>query len=155
MAAQPQKCLETELQQKLVLAQKPTSTQASYSSSGSSLPSSKATVAQLSTPTPAADVYQLLLLQVPSPTSTNPLDQVNRYSNEGKRTIRFLKSPRFPVDVQPTDWAFQALQSLVERYGVIAGYPDGTYRNRNDTLRVAAGLNAALDRVNDNCRRYY
>lgn len=31
-------------------------------------------------------------------------------------------------DVQPTDWAFQALQSLVERYGCIAGYPNGTYR---------------------------
>jgi len=31
-------------------------------------------------------------------------------------------------DVRPTDWAFQALQSLVERYGCIAGYPDGTYR---------------------------
>lgn len=31
-------------------------------------------------------------------------------------------------DVQPTDWAFQALQSLVERYGVITGYPDGTFR---------------------------
>lgn len=29
-------------------------------------------------------------------------------------------------DVQTTDWAFQALQSLVERYGCIAGYPDGT-----------------------------
>ncbi|MGF1604362.1 MAG: porin, partial [Thermosynechococcaceae cyanobacterium] len=29
-------------------------------------------------------------------------------------------------DVRPTDWAFQALQSLVERYGCIAGYPDGT-----------------------------
>jgi uncharacterized protein involved in exopolysaccharide biosynthesis len=27
-------------------------------------------------------------------------------------------------DVRPTDWAFQALQSLVERYGCIAGYPD-------------------------------
>lgn len=31
-------------------------------------------------------------------------------------------------DVQPTDWVFQALQSLVERYGCIAGYPDGTFR---------------------------
>ena len=31
-------------------------------------------------------------------------------------------------DVKPTDWAFQALQSLVERYGCIAGYPDKTYR---------------------------
>ncbi len=30
-------------------------------------------------------------------------------------------------DVQPTDWAFQAVQSLVERYGCIAGYPDGSF----------------------------
>jgi len=27
-------------------------------------------------------------------------------------------------EVKPTDWAFQALQSLVERYGCIAGYPN-------------------------------
>lgn len=32
------------------------------------------------------------------------------------------------TDVKPTDWAFQALQSLVERYGCIVGYPDKTYR---------------------------
>ncbi|MGB3493156.1 MAG: iron uptake porin [Elainellaceae cyanobacterium] len=54
-------------------------------------------------------------------------------------------------DVQPTDWAFQALQSLVERYGCIAGYPDGTYRGDRALSRFefAAGLNACLDRVND------
>ncbi|NJL39282.1 MAG: iron uptake porin [Leptolyngbyaceae cyanobacterium SM1_4_3] len=54
-------------------------------------------------------------------------------------------------DVQPTDWAFSALQSLVERYGVIAGYPDGTYRGNRALTRYefAAGLNAALDRVNE------
>ncbi|PSB47179.1 porin [Cyanosarcina cf. burmensis CCALA 770] len=54
-------------------------------------------------------------------------------------------------DVQPTDWAFQALQSLVERYGCIAGYPDGTYRGNRALTRYefAAGLNACLDRVNE------
>ncbi|MFM7266786.1 MAG: S-layer homology domain-containing protein, partial [Cyanobium sp.] len=31
-------------------------------------------------------------------------------------------------DVKPTDWAFQALSNLIERYGCVAGYPDGTYR---------------------------
>jgi hypothetical protein len=31
-------------------------------------------------------------------------------------------------DIKPTDWAFQALQSLVERYGCIVGYPDKTFR---------------------------
>ena len=52
-------------------------------------------------------------------------------------------------DVQPTDWAFQALQSLVERYGCIAGYPDGTYRLDRALTRgeFAAGLNACLDRI--------
>ncbi|HHP7246158.1 MAG TPA: iron uptake porin, partial [Elainellaceae cyanobacterium] len=54
-------------------------------------------------------------------------------------------------DVQPTDWAFQALQSLVERYGCIAGYPDGTYRGNRSLSRYefAAGLNACLDRVSE------
>jgi BMFP domain-containing protein YqiC len=54
-------------------------------------------------------------------------------------------------DVKPTDWAFQALQSLVERYGVIAGYPDGTFRGNRSLTRYefAAGLRAALDKVNE------
>ncbi len=54
-------------------------------------------------------------------------------------------------DVRPTDWAFQALQSLVERYGCIAGYPDKTYRGNRAMTRFefAAGLNACLDRVNE------
>ncbi len=54
-------------------------------------------------------------------------------------------------DVQPTDWAFQALQSLVERYGAIAGYPNGTFRGSRALTRYefAAGLNAALDRVSE------
>lgn len=55
------------------------------------------------------------------------------------------------TDVRPTDWAFQALQSLVERYGCIVGYPDRTYRGNRALSRYefAAGLNACLDRVNE------
>jgi hypothetical protein len=54
-------------------------------------------------------------------------------------------------DVQPTDWAFQALQSLVERYGCIAGYPDRTFRGNRAMTRFefAAGMNACLDRINE------
>jgi hypothetical protein len=54
-------------------------------------------------------------------------------------------------DVQPTDWAFQALQSLVERYGCIAGYPDGTYKGNRAMTRYefAAGMNACLDRITE------
>ncbi|KAM3106988.1 iron uptake porin [Phormidesmis sp. 146-33] len=64
------------------------------------------------------------------------------------------------IDVKPTDWAFTALQSLVERYGCIAGYPDKTFRGvypRGGTasqraltrFEFAAGLNACLDRINE------
>ncbi len=54
-------------------------------------------------------------------------------------------------DIQPTDWAYQALQSLVERYGCVAGYPDGRYRGNRALTRYefAAGLNACLDRINE------
>jgi hypothetical protein len=54
-------------------------------------------------------------------------------------------------DVKPTDWAFTALQSLVERYGCIAGYPDSTFRGKQATSRYefAAGLNACLDKINE------
>lgn len=52
-------------------------------------------------------------------------------------------------DVRPTDWAFQALQSLVERYSCIVGYPDGTYRGNRALTRYefAAGVNACLDNI--------
>ncbi|NJN48541.1 MAG: iron uptake porin [Alkalinema sp. RL_2_19] len=54
-------------------------------------------------------------------------------------------------DVRPTDWAFQALQGLVERYGCIAGYPNQTYRGDRAISRYefAAGFNACMDRVNE------
>jgi hypothetical protein len=52
--------------------------------------------------------------------------------------------------VQPADWAFGALQSLVERYGCIAGYGDNTYLGNRTITRYefAAGLNACLEKIN-------
>jgi hypothetical protein len=52
-------------------------------------------------------------------------------------------------NVQPTDWAYEALRSLVERYGCIAGYPDGTFRGNRAMTRYefAAGLNACMNQI--------
>lgn len=52
-------------------------------------------------------------------------------------------------DVRPNDWAFEALRSLVERYGCIAGYPDGTFKGNRAMSRYefAAGLNACLQQI--------
>jgi opacity protein-like surface antigen len=55
------------------------------------------------------------------------------------------------ADVSPTDWAYQALQSLVERYGVISGYPDRSFRGNRAMTRYefAAGLNSAMNRIDE------
>lgn len=52
-------------------------------------------------------------------------------------------------DVSPTAWAFEALRSLVERYGCIVGYPDRTFRGERALTRweFAAGLNACLNTI--------
>lgn len=78
-------------------------------------------------------------------------NQSKQNKNEPSATLAQVTSVSQLSDVQPTDWAFQALQSLVERYGCIAGYPNGTYRGNRAMTRYefAAGLNACLERVNE------
>ncbi|MCG6134663.1 MAG: iron uptake porin [Nostoc sp. LLA-1] len=53
-------------------------------------------------------------------------------------------------DVQPTDWAFQALQSLAERYQCLTTYPTGDFQGNRAITRYefAYGLNTCLDRIN-------
>ena len=91
--------------------------------------------------------------QQPEILAQTTIDQINRYSNEGNQNSsqsQVTSVSQFS-DVEPTTWAFQALQSLVERYGCIAGYPNATYRGNRALTRYefAAGLNACLDRVNE------
>jgi len=89
-----------------------------------------------------------------APTANDPnskLGQIDKYNQAPTAPVAQVTSVSQLSDVQPTDWAFQALQSLVERYGCIAGYPDSTYRGNRALTRYefAAGLNSCLDRVNE------
>ncbi|GAB1540132.1 iron uptake porin [Scytonema sp. NUACC21] len=70
---------------------------------------------------------------------------------EKTRSLAQVTSVSQLSDVQPTDWAFTALQSLVERYDCIEGYPNSTYRGNRAITRYefAAGVNACLERVNE------
>ncbi|WP_448381556.1 iron uptake porin [Gloeomargarita sp.] len=83
------------------------------------------------------------------------IHQVREYIREFKEDSELgqVTSVSEFVDVKPTDWAFLALQSLVERYGCIVGLPTNppTYQGRRATTRYefAAGLNACLDRINE------
>ncbi len=52
-------------------------------------------------------------------------------------------------DVQPTQWSYQAITNLVERYGCVAGYPNGTFQPGQPATRaeLAALTNACLDNI--------
>ena len=54
-------------------------------------------------------------------------------------------------DVQPTEWSYQAVSNLVEKYGCIAGFPDGTFKPGQVATRgqLAALTNACLDRITE------
>ena len=85
-----------------------------------------------------------------APVAANAADlnmaAVNQYaSTEQVTSITQLS------DVKPTDWAYQALNNLVEKYGCVAGYENGTYLGGKSMTRfeAAALLNACLDRVTE------
>ncbi|MEM6597620.1 MAG: iron uptake porin [Cyanobacteria bacterium P01_C01_bin.69] len=74
-----------------------------------------------------------IAVEIPEPAPAETLAQVTSVSELS--------------DVQPGDWAFTALQRLVEEYGCLEGYPDRTFRGNRAITRYefAAGLNACLD----------
>jgi len=80
------------------------------------------------------------------PNESQTIRAINTELNNSKKSevAQNVTSVSQLSDVKPTDWAFTALQSLVERYGCIAGYPDRTFRGKQATSRYefAAGLNA-------------
>ena len=84
-----------------------------------------------------------------APVAANAADlniaAVNQYSESQVTSINQFS------DVRPTDWAYQALNNLVERYGCVAGYPNGTFGGGKSMTRfeAAALLNACLDRVSE------
>ncbi|WP_415399870.1 iron uptake porin [Synechococcus sp. W4D4] len=78
------------------------------------------------------------------------LSQYGPSSASGRAAEQVTSITQFS-DVQPTDWAYQALSNLIERYGCVAGYPNGTYRGNRAMTRyeAAALLNACLDRITE------
>lgn len=52
-------------------------------------------------------------------------------------------------DVNQNHWAYEALRDLVEKYDVIEGYPDGTFRGNRTPTRweMAAALNSLIKAV--------
>jgi hypothetical protein len=80
---------------------------------------------------------------------TNPVFATENLLLENSDPMAQVTSVSQLKDVSPTDWAYEALRSLVERYGCIVGYPDRTYRGNRSLSRYefAAGLNACMQQM--------
>jgi hypothetical protein len=59
----------------------------------------------------------------PDSPNLTPTQDVESLSSQQMAQITSVSELR---DVAPTDWAYEALRSLVERYGCIVGYPNQT-----------------------------
>jgi hypothetical protein len=90
--------------------------------------------------TPSVADLEEPLPPAPAPAATPALNGVSQVTSVGQLS-----------DVQPTDWAYQAVQSLVERYGCLVGYPNSTFRGNRAATRfeLAAALNACMDVISD------
>ena len=85
-------------------------------------------------------------------TTLEQIDQYNKTSNHNNTSndsMSQVTNVNQLRDVSPADWSFEALRSLVDRYGCIVGYPDQTYRGGKALSRyeLAAGLNACLNQI--------
>ena len=90
--------------------------------------------------------------------NTNEMSQINYVRQlESKDALHNLNSERRSQvtnvqqlrDIAPTDWAYEALRSLVDRYGCISGFPNQTYRGDRALSRYefAAGLSSCLNQI--------
>lgn len=79
----------------------------------------------------------------------NPLDSSSNVENSPNNSLGQVTNVNQLRDVSPTDWAYEALRSLVDRYGCISGFPNQTYRGDQALTRYefAAGLNSCLNQI--------
>ena len=91
----------------------------------------------------------LSAIAITTPVQANELANTNLDQLDQVDPMAQVTSVSQLRDVSPTDWAYEALRSLVERYGCIVGYPDSTFRGNRALSRYefAAGLNACMQQM--------
>ena len=79
------------------------------------------------------------------------LDKIELSKDGSHDSIAPTNSVKQLRDIQPDDWAYQALQNLIDRYGCISGFEDDTYRGTQNVSRAefAAGLNSCLNSIEE------
>ena len=87
---------------------------------------------------------------VQAQTTNQTLKQIEQYTKEGREeSINQITNVDRLKDVSPTDWSYEALRSLSERYGCTSGLPDGTFEGDRPITRneFAAGLNSCFQQI--------
>ncbi|NCR39400.1 MAG: iron uptake porin [Microcystis aeruginosa W13-11] len=112
---------------------------------GASVAAAGSAVAQTMPGTPQLKIDPAAQQQLDRIQSAQNSQQINTSVYQG--SMSQVTSVNQLRDVSPTAWAYEALRSLVERYGCIVGFPDRTFRGDRATTRweFAAGLNACLN----------
>jgi Carbohydrate-selective porin, OprB family/S-layer homology domain len=98
-----------------------------------------------------ASSIMMASIALPTFAETGVADLLRSGTNQTLANISQINSVAELSDVDPNSWAFQALKSLVERYGCIEGYPSKKYLGNRPLSRYefAAGLNACLEKVSE------
>lgn len=119
-----------------------TATSTSLASNSNSLPEAPVEASVTS-------VSQLAQTLPTDSSNQSPSPEVNDQQEAETESMDTVTNVTQLRDVVPSDWAYEALRSLVERYGCIAGYPDGTFRGNRAMSRYefAAGVNACLAQI--------
>lgn len=122
----PSTCVLAETSQPALVSSEQVVTAETMPAASPTVPEAEVSVIQVMEPTPATSplIAQTAPEVIPQKQTAPTATFENQFTSVSQLS-----------DVQPTDWAFQALQSLIERYGVIAGYPDGTYRGNRAITR--------------------
>ncbi|MGF1589722.1 MAG: iron uptake porin [Pleurocapsa sp.] len=92
----------------------------------------------------------------------NLINNLSLQSNQFQLLITQVNDIKQLNDIKPTDWSYEALKNLIERYGCIDGFPkrttqldaetpdvSRTYRGQQSITRdeFVAGLNACLNKI--------
>lgn len=98
-------------------------------------------------PSDAAQIPAIVGTTAIQPTSI--AGEPNAAAETTEKAMAQVQSVDELSDVSPTDWAYQAVKALVEKYGVISGYADGTFRGDRPLTRYefAAAVRQVISQV--------
>ena len=79
----------------------------------------------------------------------NLVENFDKQINDARLLIAQVNNVERLKDIEPTDWSYEALRGLIDRYNCISGFEDNSFRGEQAVSRAefVAGLNSCLNEV--------